>query len=60
MPEQNVRSATIKKDGRDKGLTPTEKHQKDILMRQFVKGDGQKGHSEEYRKNFDLIDWGTK
>lgn len=26
-------------------------------MRQFVKGDGQKGHSREYLENYDRIDW---
>jgi hypothetical protein len=54
---KNVRSATIRKEGRDLGLTPTEKHQKDILMRQFIKGDGAKGNSKEYQANYDKIDW---
>jgi hypothetical protein len=60
VPEKTVRSATIRKEGRDAGLTPTEKRRKDILMRQFVKGDGAKGNSPEYKANYDLIDWGTK
>lgn len=58
--QKNVRSATIRKEGRDIGLTPTEKHRKDVLMRQFVKGDGVKGNSPEYLANYDLIDWSKK
>lgn len=57
MKQQNVRSATIRKEGRDPGLTPTEKHRKDQLMRQFVRGDGAKGTSPEYLANYDAIDW---
>jgi hypothetical protein len=40
--------------------TPTESRRRDQLMRQFVKGDGPKGNSAEYRSNFDLIEWGKK
>ncbi len=56
--QRNVRSATIQKGGRDgQGLTPTEKFRKDQLMRQFIKGDGEKGNSKAYLENFDKIDW---
>ena len=44
----NVRSATIRKAKRDPGFTPTEKAQKERLMRQFV-SDGPKGNSAAYR-----------
>lgn len=57
MNQRNARSTTIRKEGRDPGLTPTEKHQKDALMRQFIRGDGEKGNSEAYRKGFEQIDW---
>lgn len=57
MPEQNVRSATIRKEGRDPGWTPTEKRRRDQLMRQFCKGDAVKASSKEFRDNYDLIDW---
>ena len=53
----NVRSATIRKEGRDGGLTPTEKHRKDKLMLQFTRGDGPKGASPEYLERYELIDW---
>lgn len=51
MPERNVRSATIRKAGRDgNSLTPTEKRLKDKAMRQFCKGDGVKASTEAYRE----------
>lgn len=62
----NVRSASIRKLGKDgNSLTPTEQRKKDTLMKQFSKF-GRKGYnvssgsSEEYRANYDLIDWGKK
>lgn len=57
MAEKNIRSPTIRKEGRDLGLTPTEKRRKDVLMRQFCKGDAVKASSAEFRQNYDAIDW---
>jgi len=53
------KSAYQRKSGRDPGLTPTERHQKAQLMRQFLsraKGAGT-GNSAEFRERYDLIDW---
>lgn len=48
----------MRKKGRDgKPFTPTEQHRKETLMRQFLAIDGPKGVSEQYRQNFDAIDW---
>lgn len=53
--ERNARSVTIRKEGRDEGLTPTEQHQKDVLMRQFVKVDGPKGATKAYQDGWERI-----
>lgn len=45
-PRGKVRSR--RKHRNDAGLTPTEQHRKDVLMRQFTSGDGPKGNSPEY------------
>jgi hypothetical protein len=52
---KNTRSATIRKEGRDLGLTPTERHQKNQLMRQFIRGDGEKGNSQAFKEGWDRI-----
>lgn len=56
----HVRSATIRKEARDPGFTPTEKHRKDRLMRQFMKGDGVKANSPEYIAGYEGIDFSKK
>ncbi len=29
-------------------------------MRQFIRGDGEKGNSQAYKDGYDRIDWGAK
>lgn len=41
-----------RKHRNDPGFTPTELHQKAQLMRQFCKGDGEKGASAAYVDNY--------
>ena len=43
------KSLSLRKSGRDLGLTPTEQRQKAQLMRQFLKRDGQQGSTEAFR-----------
>lgn len=52
------KSVSRRKSARDGGLTPTEQHRKNALMKQFMRLDGPKGASPEYRANYDAIDWG--
>lgn len=40
-------------------FTPTEQRRKAQIMRQFLKIDGPKGTTEQFRKNYDAIDWTT-
>ena len=60
-----VRSPSMRKLGKDgTTLTPTERYKKDKLMRQFCRTKRKgvevaSGNSEEYRRNWDLIDWGS-
>jgi hypothetical protein len=50
-----------RKSARDgKTWTPTEQRKRDTLMRQFLRLDGPKGSSEDFRRNYDAIDWGSK
>lgn len=55
-----VRSATIWKESKDPGLTPTERHQKNQLMRQFLRVDGPKGASLEYLEGWERTFGGKK
>jgi hypothetical protein len=52
------KSTEQRKSSRDPGLTPTEVHRKAQLMRQFLQLDGPKGSSEQFRRNYDAINWG--
>lgn len=55
------KSAYRRKGSRDGGaFTPSEKRQKDALMRQFLKRDGQQGNSEAFKRNYDRINWGAR
>ena len=50
----SIRPATIRRAGRDgPSLSQTEKLRKAKAMRQFVKGDGEKGNSEAYREGWE-------
>lgn len=39
----------------DEGLTPTEHHRKEGLMRQFLQRDGSQGNTEAYKENWERI-----
>lgn len=54
---EREKSSSRRKAGRDPGLTPTERHRKAALMRQFMALDGPKGTSEQFRANYDAIRW---
>lgn len=60
----NVRSASIRKLGKDgTSFTPTEKHKRDRLMKQFSnqqKGYGTRAITPEYAAGYDAIDWTKK
>lgn len=47
-PVSSGRSVSARKSARDGGLTPTEQHRKNALMKQFMRLDGPKGNSPEY------------
>jgi hypothetical protein len=52
----NVRSASMRKLGPDgASWTPTERRQKDRLMKQFTKLEGQAGNSDAFREGWDRI-----
>ncbi len=47
-PVSMGKSVSQRKSARDGGLTPSEQHKKNALMRQFMRLDGPKGSSPEY------------
>jgi hypothetical protein len=50
------KSAYRRKGSRDGGaFTPSEQRQKDALMRQFLKRDGQQGNTKAYCKGYDAM-----
>lgn len=51
LGSEREKSTAQRKSGRDPGLTPTEQHRKAQLMRQFLRLDGPKGSTEEYRNS---------
>lgn len=59
---KETRPATIRKNGKDGSLSPTEQRTKNRLMKQFAKS-GRKGYelasgvSKEFRENYDRIKW---
>lgn len=61
-----VRSASLRKLGKDgTTFTPTERLKRNKAMKQFMRtgrkgSEVSSGNSEEYQRNYDLIDWGKK
>jgi hypothetical protein len=53
------KSVSQRKGRYDPGWTPTERRQRDQLMKQFTStgGEGTRGNSEAYRRGYDAIDW---
>jgi hypothetical protein len=47
-PVSAGKSVSQRKSARDGGLTPSETHTKNRLMKQFMRGDGPRGNSPEY------------
>lgn len=46
------KSCAQRRSSRDSGLTPTEAHRKNELMRQFLQRDGSQGNSRAYIDNY--------